>query len=68
MEEEVAWAAEGYEAGSNRADEEEVEDNEADEEEAVMRRLCATGAAMMHPSKERRSGKYRAPMVASWSA
>ena len=44
------------EAGGDGEDEEESGDGMADEEEAVMRRLCATGAAMMHPSRERRSG------------
>ena len=43
MVEEVAWAAEGCEAGSNGADEEEVKENGADEEEAVMRRACDNG-------------------------
>ena len=42
-------------------------DNAADEEEAVMRRLCVAGTAMMHPLKERCLGKYQAAMVASWS-
>ena len=57
------------EAGGDGEDEEESGDGMADEEEAVMRRMmAATGAARMHPSKERRSGKYRAAMVTSWSA
>ena len=33
MLEEVAWAAEGYEAGSNGADKEEAEDNGAEEDD-----------------------------------
>ena len=37
------------EAGGDSEDEDESGDGMADEEEAVMRRLCATGAAMMHP-------------------
>ena len=52
--------------GGDGKDEEESGDGRADEErELVMRRLCATGAAMMHPSKEPHSGKYRAAMVVS---
>ena len=35
--------------GGDGKDEDESGDGMADEEEAVMRRLCATGAAMMHP-------------------
>ena len=53
--------------GGDSRDEEESGDGRADEEEVVMRRrMSMTGAARMHPSKERRSGKYRAAMVASW--
>ena len=43
MVEEVAWAAEGYEAGDDGADDEEAGDSGADEEEAVMRRACGDG-------------------------
>ncbi len=52
------------EAGVDGEDKEDSGDGMADKEAAVMRRLCVTGAAMMHPSKERRSGKYWALMVA----
>ena len=54
--------------GGNVEDEDESGNDMVDKEEAVMRRLCAAGAAMLHPLKERLSGKYRAPIVASWSA
>ena len=56
------------EAGGDGKDEEESGDGRADEEEVVMRRLRTAEAAIMHPSKERSLGKYRAAMVASWSA
>ena len=55
------------EAGDDSKDKEESGDGMANEEEAMRRRLCVTGVAMMHPSKERLLGKYRVPMVASWS-
>ena len=49
--------------GGDSKDEEESGDGRVDEEEAVMRRLCTTGATTMHPSKERGLGKYRSAMV-----
>ena len=61
MVEEVAWAAEGYEAGSNGADEEEAEDNGADKEEAVMRRAYDDGRDKEEADKDggRRRGGGR---------